>query len=281
MSKAATNQDILKPAELAARLSSTIFRDAANIRHFDAIGSTNTSAMQAAVQGAAEGSLFIAEEQLTGRGRGGHSWHSEAGSGIYVSMILRPEFDASTVLTLSLIAGIAVHDAIQNVCGIKPDLRWPNDVLIGTRKVAGILTETSADMRRIHHAVIGIGLNVNHAAFPPELAAQATSLKLETGRSWTRLELLVALLESLDDQYRALSLDAAAETQSVIRRFEERSSFVRETWLAVHERDAAEAQYTGKALGLDTRGFLRLQTESGVRTVLNGGIRKVPAMERT
>src|SRR5437660_11883552 len=145
--------DSLEPSMLARRLQGTIFGERSNIRYFRAIGSTNTAAMQAALQGAEEGSLFIAEEQLAGRGRGGHSWHSEARSGIYLSVILRPKVEPSAALALSLIAGVAVHDAIMDVCKVAPDLRWPNDVLLGGRKVAGVLTETSADMQKLHHAV--------------------------------------------------------------------------------------------------------------------------------
>src|SRR5437588_342262 len=114
--------DPLEPAALASRLQGTIFSEQKNIRYFRAIGSTNTAAMQAAVQGASEGSLFIAEEQLAGRGRGGHSWHSEARSGIYLSVILRPKVEPSAALALSLIAGVAVHDAIMDVCKVAPDL---------------------------------------------------------------------------------------------------------------------------------------------------------------
>jgi BirA family biotin operon repressor/biotin-[acetyl-CoA-carboxylase] ligase len=279
MLNAGSNQDHLRPEDVSARLPHTIFSRFENIRHFDAIGSTNTAAMQAAMQGAPEGTLFIAEEQLSGRGRGGHSWHSESGSGIYLSVVLRPNFKPPALLTLSLIAGIAVHDAIRDVCGITPDLRWPNDVLIGNKKVAGILTETSADLNSIHHAVIGIGINVNHSSFPPELAEQATSILLATGHSWPRLELLIALLESLDNQYRALNLDPAGQTAKIIAEFEAKSSYVREAWISVHERDAAQPEYTGKTLGLDSRGFLKIQTDSGVRTLLNGGIRKVNAVD--
>src|SRR5579863_2617790 len=180
----APEQDQLNPLALATGLQNTIFGDQANIRHFTSIGSTNTAAMQAALQKAPEGSVFIAEEQLAGRGRGGHTWHSEAGQGIYLSVILRPVIEASSALALSLIAGLAVHDALKEVCGVEADLRWPNDLLLGGKKLAGILTETSADMKRIHHAVVGVGVNVNHTTFPPELAAQATSLRIETGREW-------------------------------------------------------------------------------------------------
>ncbi len=271
--------DSLDASALAPRLRHTIFGEAQNIRSFRAVGSTNTAAMQAATQGAAEGSLFLAEEQLAGRGRGGHTWHSEAGAGIYASVILRPRMEPSQALALSLVAGIAIHDAITSISKMAPDLRWPNDVLLGGRKVAGVLTETSADMRRVHHAVIGMGVNVNHSRFPTELASQATSIAIETGREWPREEILLALLESLDRQYSTLHQDAAKAMSAIIKDFEKRSSFAHGALVAVHDRDEAAVQYSGKTLGLDDRGFLRVQTADGVRTVLSGGIRKVSAME--
>jgi BirA family transcriptional regulator, biotin operon repressor / biotin---[acetyl-CoA-carboxylase] ligase len=269
--------DSLEPAALAPRLQHTIFGEQKNIRYFRAIGSTNTTAMQAAVQGAAEGSVFIAEEQLAGRGRGGHAWLSEARAGIYVSVVLRPQMEPSQALALSLIAGVAVHDAIAFTCKTAPDLRWPNDVLLGCRKVAGILTESSSDMKRMHHAVIGVGINVNQSHFPAELAHEATSLAIETGREWPRGELLIALLESLDGRYRALQAAPEKAIAAIIPEFEKRSSFVSGAAVAVHDNDATVNQYSGKTLGLDARGFLRVQTETGVRTVLSGGIRKISA----
>ena len=273
------DHDSLDASALAAALRNTIFGERSNIRCFRVIGSTNTAAMQAALQGANEGSVFVADEQLSGRGRSGHSWHSEARSGIYLSVILRPKLEPAAALALSLIAGIAVQDALQETCKVVADLRWPNDVLIAGRKVAGILTESSADMQRLHHAVIGIGINVNQSHFPVELAHEATSIAIETGRQWPRQTVVIALLESLDRQYRALQTDAVKATAETVRQFEKRSSFVRGAMVAVHDRDAEKAQFTGKTAGLDERGFLRVETETGLRTVLSGGIRKVSAAE--
>lgn len=275
----ARNADPLTVASLSSRLVNTLFGDERNVRHFQEIGSTNTTAMQAAVQGALEGSVFVADKQIAGRGRGGHSWHSENGSGIYLSVVLRPKLEPSAALALSLIAGIAVHEALQRACNLTADLRWPNDVLLGSKKIAGVLTETSADMQRMHHAVVGIGINVNHSTFPPHLAGHATSLRIETGREWPRIEIIVALLESLDRQYRGLQSEPAAATARVIAEFEQRSSLAQGAMVAVHDREEAAVLYSGVTLGLDDRGFLRVQTPQGTRTVLSGGIRKVSATE--
>jgi BirA family biotin operon repressor/biotin-[acetyl-CoA-carboxylase] ligase len=270
--------DLLTAANLSAtsKLRGTIFESEQRIHHFAVIDSTNSAAMQAAGSGAEEGSVFIAEEQLAGRGRGGHSWHSEPSTGIYLSVILRPTLTPNDVLWLSLIAGLAAHHAIESVVSIAPDLRWPNDIMLGDKKLGGILTEVNADMRSVKYAVIGIGLNVNQSRFPAEIIDLATSLQIETGREWPRIEIAAALLESLDREYRALQEGmASGASGSVIRRFEQCSSYARGANVLVHEQGGPDVGYTGRTLGLDSRGFLKIQTDSGVRTLISGGIRKI------
>ena len=160
--------DLLLPEALEPLVKGTMF--AREINHYFRVGSTNAEGMQAAANGASEGSVFIAEEQTAGRGRAGHTWVSEPSSGIYVSVILRPQFAPADALLLSLIAGIAAHDAVVEVTGLRPDIRWPNDLLIGNRKFCGILTEMNAEVTRVRYAVVGIGVNVNQLSFPMELA---------------------------------------------------------------------------------------------------------------
>ncbi len=260
--------DLLLPEILGPLVSGTIFDR--NIHHFFRISSTNVAAMAAAAQGEPEGSVFLAEEQTSGKGRGGHAWASDASAGIYCSAILRPALAPADVLMISLAAGLAVSAAVEQVTGLQPDLRWPNDVLLGDRKFCGVLTELNAEVTRVRYAVVGIGINVNQSRFPDELRELATSLHLETGRPWSRVELTAALLKSLDCEYRALVTDASAARQSVFRRFEQRSSFVRGARVHVEE----DGGYDGVTEGLDERGFLRVRTGSGMRTVLSGGVRK-------
>ena len=189
-------------------LRSTIF--ASHLHHFYKIGSTNTAAMTAAADGAPEGSVFLAEEQTAGRGRGANSWQSPRSTGIYCSVILRPELAPSDVLTLSLAAGLAVQSAIRDVDSrVQVDLKWPNDVLIQGKKVCGILAEMNAEATRVRYIVVGIGINVNQSSFPRELSA--TSLRLATGSEWSRVELVGALLKSLDREYRQLVSDPDAK----------------------------------------------------------------------
>ncbi|MFZ0774061.1 MAG: biotin--[acetyl-CoA-carboxylase] ligase [Candidatus Sulfotelmatobacter sp.] len=265
--------DLLLPEILAPLLRGTIFDT--QLHHFYKIGSTNTAAMAAAAEGAPEGSVFLAEEQTAGRGRGANSWESARSAGIYCSVVLRPPLPPSDVLVLSLAAGLAVRAAIEQVDPrVIPDLKWPNDVLIAGKKVCGILTEMNAEVTRVRHVVVGIGLNVNHADFPKELEAEATSLRMITGREWSRVELAAALLKSLDWEYRLLT-EQTQQTdarQSILRRFAEQSSWVRAKQVRVEENGS---KVEGTTEGLDERGFLQLRTAQGLRTILSGTVREM------
>ena len=227
--------------------------------------------MEAAAAGASEGSVFLAEEQTAGRGRGAHTWHSARSVGIHCSVILRPALPPSEALILSLAAGLAVHDAVQQLdSGVKIDLKWPNDLLIEGKKFCGILTEMNAEATHVRHIVVGIGINVNQTQFPNELRLTATSLRLATGTDWSRLEVCAALLKSLDREYQNLLYNPGAR-DSILRRFQERSSSVRGRVVSVEENGGFE----GTTAGLDARGFLQVRTGTGVRTVLSGTVRLI------
>ena len=256
--------DLILPDMIQASIKGTIF--AKNLHHYYSIGSTNTAAMEAAHAGAPEGSVFLSEEQTAGRGRADHTWHSAQSTGIYCSVILRPSIPPSEVLILSLAAGIAVCDAVKEIVPeVALDLKWPNDLLIQRKKVCGILTEMNAEATRVRHIVVGIGLNVNQASFPDELKELATSLRIETGTEWSRVELCAALLKSLDRGYRAL-LEKPDAHASILRRFEEKSSLVRGRRIHVD----ADGGYECVTEGLDARGFLQVRTDRGLRVVLSG-----------
>jgi BirA family biotin operon repressor/biotin-[acetyl-CoA-carboxylase] ligase len=264
--------DLLLPDMLAAGLRGTIFGADIhrNFHHYYRIGSTNNEAMERAAAGAPEGSVFVAEEQTAGRGRGAHHWESEASAGIYCSVVLRPVLPPSEALVLTLAAGLAVHSAIQQVEGrVSPDLKWPNDVLIDNNKFCGILTEMNAEPTRVRHIVVGIGINVNQAKFPLELQPVATSLRLVSGTEWSRVELCAALLKSLDREYRDF-LEKPGAHESILRRFQERSSSVRGRRVVVEE----DGGFEGVTEGLDPRGFLQVRTTDGLRTVLSGTVRQ-------
>ena len=259
--------DLLLPEVLRPLVQGTRF--APRIHHYFRVGSTNDVAMQAAADGEPEGAVFIAEQQTSGRGRGGHRWESAQSLGIYASVVSRPVLPPADALLLSLIAGIAVAEAVERTTGLGPDLRWPNDVLLDGRKFCGILTEMNAEPTRVRYLVVGMGINVNHASFSGDLDAIATSLRIAGGRQWSRVELTAALLKSLDSGYRKFTEGGAAERSAILRKFEERSSFARSCPVFVEE----DCGYEGVTQGLDDHGFLLVRTESGVRKVLSGGVR--------
>jgi BirA family transcriptional regulator, biotin operon repressor / biotin---[acetyl-CoA-carboxylase] ligase len=244
------------------------------VMHFPSVGSTNALALEAA-QGGTRSGVWVADEQTAGRGRGGHEWHSVAGDGLYVSALVTPPLPMTTALLLSLATGLAAKAAIAEVAGLNCDLRWPNDLMLKARKCGGILVETavapaeSDAAAMLRYAVIGVGINLNHVQFSPELEAVATSLRMELGDRVSREALLASLLRRLDEEIRALS---GTSGEDVLRRFAASSSWVRGKRVRVEEGGG----YTGVTDGLDSRGFLRVVGDDGVeRTVLSGGVREI------
>jgi BirA family biotin operon repressor/biotin-[acetyl-CoA-carboxylase] ligase len=259
--------DLLLPELLHPLLQRTIFSE--HIKHYYRAGSTNTIAMEAAAGGASEGSVFLAEQQTAGRGRGNNRWHSAESAGIYCSVILRPALPPSEILALSLAAGLAVRAAVQEINpGVVPDLKWPNDVLIDGKKFCGILTEMNAEATRVRHIVAGIGINVNQNEFPSDLEPTATSLRIATGSQWSRVDLCAALLKSLDREYQNLISNPEAHGD-ILRRFEDHSSMVRGKPVRIEENGGFE----GVTEGLDPRGFLQVRTNDAMRIVYSGTVR--------
>jgi BirA family biotin operon repressor/biotin-[acetyl-CoA-carboxylase] ligase len=252
--------------ELESALRGPLF--SGKLHYIPETGSTNTLAMHAGAAGVEEGHVFFTDRQTAGRGRGGHSWQSEPGSAILLSVLLRPRIETAQALWLSLMAGVAVHDAILARCGIQCDLRWPNDLLIGRKKVCGILTEISSELEQLRFVVIGIGVNVNQQSFPQEIAEIATSIQIETGKMWSRGELFLAVLRSLECEYKkALVPEGRA---ALVARVESVSSYARGKRVHVDESGG----YDGVTDGLDANGFLRVRTSAGITTVLSGGVRE-------
>lgn len=257
------------------------------LQYFASIDSTNALAMADGARGEADGTVYLADEQTAGRGRGDHAWHSEPGNGLYVSVLLRPlthlanPLPPADALWLSLVAGIAAHDAVLRVTGLAIDVRWPNDLMFGGQKFGGILTELNAEATRVRYAVIGMGINVNHSRFPEELSAQATSLRIAGLRAWPRQPLLIAVLKALDRALNQLtSATSLADQQSARRdiliRFESISSWVRGKRVRVDEGEG----YAGITAGLDEQGFLLIETSRGLRRVLSGGVRSAIKNEK-
>lgn len=266
----ATVDDHIDLTALNAELAGTRFHG--KLHYFSSIGSTSTFAMAEAEAGAPDGSVYFADEQTAGRGRSAHGWTSPPGSGLYVSVALKPALAPADALWFSLAAGLAVHEAVRNTTSLECDLRWPNDLLFGRRKFCGILTEMNAEVTRVRHLVIGIGINVHQSRFPEELQEIATSLRMETGRDWPRQELLAALLRELDHEAKALTTPEklTAATGAIVSRLERASTWIRGKRVYVEEMDG----FAGVTEGLDARGFLRVRTAEGLKTVLSGGVRE-------
>jgi BirA family transcriptional regulator, biotin operon repressor / biotin---[acetyl-CoA-carboxylase] ligase len=256
-------------AALEKCLAGTIY--IGNLHFQPTTGSTNSDATAAARKGAPHGSVFFADEQTAGRGRGDHAWQSAAGQGLYVSVLLRFPLPASRLPLLPLAGGLAAAEAVRIASGLTVDIRWPNDLLLGPRKTGGILAEAQTDSGFLSFAVVGVGINVHQRNFDPTLSTPGTSLDLESGRTIDRQQLLIALLESLDRETRALIDPGARKT--IFARLEQASTWLRGREVEVHGPQAC----TGITDGLDRNGFLMVRTADGLVQVQTGGIRAAGA----
>lgn len=233
-----------------------------HIEWFQSVNSTMTLAARLARDGCESGAVIGADGQVAGIGRHGHTWHSEAEAGLYVSIVLRLALQARSLPIAMLALGLATQEAISQVSGLAADLRWPNDVLVGGKKCAGILAQLEGDA-----IVAGIGINVNHSAFPSEIEPLATSLKL-AGASVAREDLLVQLLQAADQCCHVLATDGA---EAILRLFAKASSYAEGRRVCV-EQDGALIE--GVTCGLDAAGFLLVRGDDGKETtILAGGVR--------
>jgi len=227
------------------------------------IASTMIEASRLAVAGYQSGTIVGAEEQTAGQGRYGRAWHSEPGSGLYVSIVLRHRFVHSTLPLVTLALGLATSEAILKATDLACDLRWPNDVLIESRKCAGILTQLEGSA-----IIAGIGINVNHSAFPKAFTDLATSLRLASHRIHSRERLLVELAASVD---RFCALLEKEGGEPILAMFSRASSFVYGRRVSV---DQGHSLLKGTTAGLNSSGFLILQGDDGTKNViLAGGVR--------
>lgn len=261
--------DILMPQLLSHRLYGTPF--SRRILHFFKIDSTNTVAMRMGQDGEPHGTIVLAEEQTAARGRAGRSWISEKSAGITCSILLRPPIPPAHAPLLTLVMGLAARDATAEEISSVPDIRWPNDILVNGKKLCGILTEMHAEPDRVDYAVVGIGMNVNQSKMPSEIADIATSLRIETGKAHSRLELLIRLMRHLDRYYNQFIEQGA---DPILRRFSEVSSFFQGKRVRITTQTHT---YTGVTAGLEPSGVLRVARDDGggVALVLSGDVGEV------
>ncbi len=257
--------DILTPDLLRKQLKGKLFGK--RFYHFFKTDSTNRVAMDLAYAGEAEGAVILAEEQTAGRGRAGRKWHSEVGTGIYVTLLLRPRLSPAQAPVLTMLAGLSLHSAILGQTGLNTELKWPNDILLQGKKIGGILTEMHAEPSQVRFVIVGIGINVNQENFPPELASLATSLRKETGRFQSRLELLVRLLREFETDYNRFLQEGPAY---VVERFVAVSPFANGKRVRV---DTGRDTYAGVTAGLSSEGMLLVKKDNGATvTVIAGDV---------
>ncbi len=257
--------DILTPDILKQRLKGSLFGK--RVFHFFKTDSTNRVALELGHAGEPEGAVVLAEEQTAGRGRAGRKWHSERAAGIYATLLLRPKLAPVQAPLLTMMAGLSAHTAVQALTGLAVDLKWPNDLLIQGKKVGGILTEMHAEPGQIRFVIVGIGLNVNQEKFPGELANTATSLRAETGKPQSRMELLVRLLREFESDYNRFVREGVA---SVVARFESISSYAKGKRVRVTN---GTESYAGTTAGLGPEGLLQVQRDDGrMMTVIAGDV---------
>lgn len=187
--------------ELERRMAAETLWAGHPVKFYDAVDSTNLRAMQEAESGAPEGTLVVADMQTAGRGRRGRSWQSPAGTNVYFTLILRPDYKPDKTSMVTLVMALAVAEGIEAACGLQTQIKWPNDIVINGRKVCGILTEMRAERDSVQHVVVGAGVNVGLQAFAPELAEKATSLQAECGVRVSRASLMVHVMKAFEKYY--------------------------------------------------------------------------------
>lgn len=258
--------DILSPEEVRGGLQTAVFGQE-HYFYFQEIDSTNNYARQLAAKGYPEGTLVIAERQTAGRGRRGRQWHSEPAQGIFMSLILRPSLPVKELSRITMFIAVAIVETLNEV-GIKSGIKWPNDVLINGRKIAGILTEAVTDMDGIEYIVTGIGLNVNIPIkdFPEEFRSIGTSVREETGRVVPRVELLQLLLLQLENRYQQLISGGFSEILEKVRSL----SLVIGHDIKI---DSVNGISNGRAIDIDNNGFLMVRDAMGnIHHVMSGEI---------
>ncbi|MCX5834192.1 MAG: biotin--[acetyl-CoA-carboxylase] ligase [Deltaproteobacteria bacterium] len=249
--------DRLLPREVRSGLGTKAFGQG-EIIHFSETDSTNSRAKELAGQGIPEGTIVLAERQTGGRGRRGRSWFSPDGSGLYVSLILRPEVVPAEAPMITLMTAVAVCDALVPYLPLPPRVKWPNDILAGGRKIAGILTEISTEPDAIDYVVVGLGLNVNVPArqFPKGIRDKATSILVETGKTHSRAAILRSFLENLERSY---ALFREGRVPLVLDRWRSYAGISRQCVRV----DQVGRVLTGEIQDIDEDGSLLLRDERG------------------
>ena len=251
--------------EALARGASRIGPFGTHLSWHEEVGSTNDVATAAAEAGVPEGFVVAANAQSEGRGRVGRSWSSPPGAGLYVSVVLHPAGPALRLLTIA--AGVAIAEGVHAASGLDTCVKWPNDVHVGSRKLAGILAEAGSSAGAVHYVVLGFGINIRRAAYPPDVVARATSLESELGRDVDRGLVLAECLTALSHRYGMLQRGAADD---VIGAWRKRGAL--HMGRAV-EWDADGGSRRGRAEDIDATGALLVRIDDRIVRVISGEVR--------
>lgn len=220
-------------------------------------GSTNMEAARLAQEGASHGCLVVADSQSGGKGRRGRNWYTSKGCCIAMSLILKPKLEAEYASMLTLIQAMAVAKAIEEVCQVNSQIKWPNDILVNEKKVCGILTEMNLEKTEISSIIIGTGINVNEESFPQEIKQIATSLKIETKKMRSRADLIGRICELFEVYFEQFM-----ETKDLSGFLEEYNSHLVSRGRVVKVLDP-KGEFVGEAMGINARGELCVQKENG------------------
>lgn len=237
------------------------------IVHYHQIDSTNKEAKKLAASGEKEGTIVISEEQLAGRGRLGRTWISPAGTGIWMSVILRPSIAPTDASKITLLAGLAVCEGIKEATGLPVQIKWPNDLVLHNKKICGILTEMSAEMEKINYIILGIGINVNTDSFPEDLKNTATSLKIEGEKEYDRKEIVKAILMYLEQYYELYMKNQ--DMEDLLEKYKNHCLTLGKEVKIIHRNE----EFIGKAVDLSKEGELIVEKQDGqVITVFSGEV---------
>ena len=240
---------------------------AKEVLYFDTIDSTNTKAQELAEKGYPSGTLVVADKQESGKGRRGRSWVSPSGTGIFMTLMIKPDINPNNASMLTLVAALAVAKAITSVTGEEAMIKWPNDIVVNGKKVCGILTEMNAQFDYINHIVVGIGINVHNESFPEEISQMASSLMIEAGGKRFHRAQIIAETMSYFEQY----YDTFLKTQDLSALVREYDKLLVNRNKSVRVLDPKEP-FDGKAMGITPKGELIVDTWESRKLVSSGEV---------
>lgn len=255
--------DILSKSEIASRLQTSWA--GREIRFYEEISSTNIEAKKLAEEGEPHGTLVVADKQNAGRGRRGKTWESPAGSSVYMTILLRPEFPPDKASMLTLLMALSVRNAVADVSGMEVQIKWPNDIVLHGKKICGILTEMSAELDYIHYVVIGVGINVNQKTFPEEIHVTATSLFMESEKKYVRAALIERSMYYFEQYY-----DQFLEIQNLEGIWSEYNKYLINIEKRVRVLDP-KGEFEGIAVGINNLGELLVKKDDNEVTEVYAG----------